>query len=292
MTKPRIAFLGLGIMGGGMARRLLAAGYPLAVYNRDRSKSASLAAEGAAVAESPREAVRGAEVVFSMVADDDASRAMWLGVNGALAGADRGAVMVECSTLTVAWVKDLACAVTAAGGEFIDAPVAGSKQAAAGGDLNFIVGGNDGAVERIRPALMVMGKSVTHMGPAGSGALVKLLNNFLAGVHVAAFAEALAWLERTEVDPSKAVAFLMDGAAASPVTKVVAARMQAEDYSPNFFLRLMAKDLTYAIGEAAEKKVELRAATTAVKRFNEAIVAGQGDEDMAAIVKSVRAAKG
>ena len=146
-------------------------------------------------------------------------------------------------------------------------------------------------MEKIRPALMVMGKTITQVGPTGSGALVKLLNNFLAGVHVAAFAEALAWLERTGLDRTKAVAFLMEGAAASPVTKVVAARMTAEDYSPNFFLRLMAKDLGYALREAAGKQVTLRTAATALDRFQAAIANGHGDEDMAAIVKTARAEK-
>jgi 3-hydroxyisobutyrate dehydrogenase len=289
--EPRIAFLGLGIMGGGMARRLRAAGFPISVYNRNQTKAVPLAAVGAVVASSPREAAKGADVIISMVADDDASRAMWLGAEGALDGASRGAVMIECSTLTVSWVNELKNAVAAAGGELVDAPVTGSKQAAAAGELNFIVGGNEKTVERIRPIFLAMGKKIAHLGPTGSGALVKLLNNFLAGVHVAAYAEALAWLERTGVDPAKAVAFLMEGAAASPVTKVVAARIAAEDYTPNFFLHLMAKDLRYAIGEAAQKKVDLRTATTALERFLEAMSAGRGDEDMAAVVKTVRTEK-
>src|SRR5688572_29884191 len=105
--QPRIAFLGLGIMGGGMARRLLDAGFPLSVYNRNPEKATALAAAGARVAKSPRDAAMGAEIVFSMVADDVASRAMWLGEAGAIAGASDGAVLVECSTLTIAWVNEL-----------------------------------------------------------------------------------------------------------------------------------------------------------------------------------------
>jgi 3-hydroxyisobutyrate dehydrogenase len=287
MELPRIAFLGLGIMGGGMARRLCAAKFPVAVYNRNRAKTASFSSD-ALVAHTPREAATRADIIVSMVADDNASRAMWLGPDGALAGASRSAVMIECSTLTVAWVNELSAAVRATGGEFVDAPVTGSKQAAAGGELNFILGGSSDAVEKVRPVLMAMGKSITHVGPTGSGALVKLLNNFLAGVHVAAMGEALAWLEQTGLDRAKAMTFLLEGAAASPVMKVVAARMMAEDYAPNFFLRLMVKDLNYAIGEAAQKKVALRTATAAIERFREAMAAGHGDEDMAAIIKAVR----
>jgi 3-hydroxyisobutyrate dehydrogenase len=288
MSTPRIAFLGLGLMGGGMARRLLGAGFAVTVFNRTPARAEPLAAAGARVAGSPREAAAGAEVVFSMVADDAASRAMWLGPDGAIAGAARGAVLVECSTLTVAWVQELAQAAAAAGAECIDAPVTGSKNQAAAGELNFLTGGNAAALETIRPALNAMGRSVTHLGPTGSGALLKLINNFLAGVHVAATAEAVAWIERTELDRAQAIAFLSDSAVGSPVTKTVAARMCAPDFTPNFFLRLMAKDLGYASGEAAKAGQQLTSASMARDVFQRAIAAGHGDKDMSAVVEPLR----
>lgn len=288
MSTPRIAFLGLGLMGGGMARRLLGAGFSVTVFNRNPARAEPLAAAGARVAGSPREAAAGAEVVFSMVADDAASRAIWLGPDGAIAGAARGAVLVECSTLTVAWVQELAQAAAAAGAECIDAPVTGSKNQAAAGELNFLTGGNAAALETIRPALNAMGRSVTHLGPTGSGALLKLINNFLAGVHVAATAEAVAWIERTELDRAQAIAFLSDSAVGSPVTKTVAARMCAPDFTPNFFLRLMAKDLGYASGEAAKAGQQLTSAAMARDVFQRAIAAGHGDKDMSAVVEPLR----
>jgi 3-hydroxyisobutyrate dehydrogenase len=288
MSTPRIAFLGLGLMGGGMARRLLGAGFAVTVFNRNPARAEPLAAAGARVAGSPREAAAGAEVVFSMVADDAASRAIWLGPDGAIAGAARGAVLVECSTLTVAWVQELAQAAAAAGAECIDAPVTGSKNQAAAGELNFLTGGNAAALETIRPALNAMGRSVTHLGPTGSGALLKLINNFLAGVHVAATAEAVAWIERTELDRAQAIAFLSDSAVGSPVTKTVAARMCAPDFTPNFFLRLMAKDLGYASGEAAKAGQQLTSAAMARDVFQRAIAAGHGDKDMSAVVEPLR----
>jgi 3-hydroxyisobutyrate dehydrogenase len=288
MSTPRIAFLGLGLMGGGMARRLLGAGFAVTVFNRTPARAEPLAAAGARVAGSPREAAAGAEVVFSMVADDAASRAMWLGPDGAIAGAARGAVLVECSTLTVAWVQELAQAAAAAGAECIDAPVTGSKNQAAAGELNFLTGGNAAALETIRPALNAMGRSVTHLGPTGSGALLKLINNFLAGVHVAATAEAVAWIERTELDRAQAIAFLSDSAVGSPVTKTVAARMCTPDFTPNFFLRLMAKDLGYASGEAAKAGQQLTSAAMARDVFQRAIAAGHGDKDMSAVVEPLR----
>lgn len=271
-----------------MARRLIGAGFPLAVHNRSPEKAAALVADGARLAASPREAAAGADIVVSMVADDTASRSMWLGAEGALAGLARGAVAVECSTLTVAWVRELAWEVAERGGEFVDAPVTGSKDAAASGALNFLVGGGAAALEKIRPALTVMGRSVTHLGPTGSGAMVKLVNNFVAGVQVAAFAEALTWLERSGVARDPAVAFLLEGAAASPITKVVASRMLAGDYAPHFLLRLMTKDLGYALDEAGHQGVALATAEAALGRFRAAIAAGLGDKDMAAIVEGVR----
>src|SRR5688572_8039421 len=131
MTPPRIAFLGLGIMGGGMARRLLGAGFPVTVYNRNRSRAEPLVNAGARIADTPRDAALDADVIIAMVADDTASRALWLGDDGALAGAKKGAACIESSTLTVSWVQELARAASAAGCAFVDAPVTGSKGAAA-----------------------------------------------------------------------------------------------------------------------------------------------------------------
>ncbi len=289
MNQPRIAFLGLGIMGGGMARRLLGAGFAVTVYNRNRTKSEALAAAGARVATTAREAAAAADIVFCMVADDAASRTLWLGADGALAGAARGAIAVDCSTLTVGWVKELAAAAAARGVEFADAPVTGSKNQAAAGELNFLVGGSASALEKIRPALNAMGRSVTHLGPTGSGALLKLINNFMAGVHVAAMAEAFAWMERTGLNRAQALAFLSESAVGSPVTKTIAARINAADFTPNFFLNLMAKDLSYAVGEAAKSGQTLTTAATALQRFRAAIAAGHGEKDMAAVVEAARA---
>src|SRR6266536_2185646 len=131
MSKPRVAILGLGIMGGGVATRLLSADFPLSVYNRSREKSAVLAKSGAFVASSPREAAARAEIVISMVADDIASRTVWLGEAGALAGAHAGSLLLETSTLSVEWVKELAAMATQKKCEFLDAPVTGTKPHAA-----------------------------------------------------------------------------------------------------------------------------------------------------------------
>ncbi len=289
MTKPRVAFLGLGIMGTGMARRLLGAGITLAVYNRNPAKSAVLVGEGARAATTARDAAAGAEVVLCMVADDAASRAMWLGVDGALAGVPKGAIVVDCSTLSVGWVHELAQAVNLCGCEFVDAPVTGSKSHAAAGELNFIIGGSLAALEKIRPVLAPMCKSITHLGPTGSGALVKLINNFVCGVQVASIAEALALIERSGLDRAKALSVLIDGAPGSPLVKTMAARMTVSNFTPNFLLKLMAKDLGYALQEGNARGLKPATAAAALGIFEQAIAAGHGTKDMSAVIELLRA---
>jgi 3-hydroxyisobutyrate dehydrogenase len=287
---PRVAFLGLGIMGTGMAGRLLAAGYPLTVYNRSVDKTRPLADAGALVADSPRDAASNADVIFAMVADDAASRALWEGDSGALAGARRGAILVESSTVTTKRISDLADAAARAGCTLVDAPVTGSKPQAAAGELTFLVGAPDDALARIRPALEVMGKTIHHLGPTGSGALVKLINNFLCGVQAASLAEAISIIERSSLDRRRALDAIISGSPGSPVMKTLAARMTAPDFTPNFYLHLLAKDMRYAIAEGESRGVPMRTAETALGLLESAIAHGDGDRDMAAVVEQFRSA--
>jgi 3-hydroxyisobutyrate dehydrogenase len=281
-----VAILGLGIMGSGMASRLLAANFPLSVYNRDREKCLALEADGAVVAATPRDAASRSKIVVSMVADDAASRNVWLGESGALAGASADSILIESGTLTIGWIRELAAAAAAHGCQFLDAPVTGSKPQAASGELLFLVGGAAEAVETARPAFSAMGRDVVHLGPIGSGALMKLINNFLCGVQVASFAEGLAFIDAAGLDRAKAIAILTGGAPGSGVVKRVAERVMADDFNPNFALRWMAKDLVYAIEGASGKGVALPIANAALARFQQAIAEGHGDEDFAAVTKS------
>jgi 3-hydroxyisobutyrate dehydrogenase len=290
MPQTRLALIGLGLMGSGMARRLLGAGFPLTVYNRNRERASPLATEGAHVAASPREAAAGADIVLSMVADDDASRAVWLGDRGALAGAARGSVLVESSTLTVGWIEELAREAAARGCELLDAPVTGSRPHAASGELLFLVGGSASALETARPALSAMSRAIVHLGGTGSGALLKLVNNFMCGVQAASLAEALALIERSGLDRAKALEVLTTGAPGSPLVKTLSGRMTARDYAPNFLLRLMAKDLTYAIGEGRRHGLSLSTVASALDVLKQAVAEGHGEEDFSALVEPLRAA--
>jgi 3-hydroxyisobutyrate dehydrogenase len=288
MANPRVALLGLGLMGSGMARCLLGAGFPLSVYNRNRERAAPLAEEGAHVATSPREAASRADVIVAMVADDTASRSVWLGKDGALAGAARGTVLVECSTLTVAWIEELAREAAAAGCELLDAPVTGSKPQAAAGELLFLVGGSTDALERARPALAAMSRGIVHVGATGGGALLKLINNFLCGVQAASLAEALALIEKSGLDRTKSLEVLTAGAPGSPLIKTLAARMTTRDYTPNFSLRLAAKDMDYAAGEGRRHGVPLSTVGPVIDLYGQAIAAGHGEEDFAVVVEPLR----
>jgi 3-hydroxyisobutyrate dehydrogenase len=291
MSTPRIAFFGLGLMGSGMAWRLMGAGFPLSVFNRNRDKAAALVSGGATLADCPRDAVKGADIVISMVADDNASRSMWLGEQGALAGVARGVLLIESSTLTVGWVRELATAAAAQGCELLDAPVTGSKTQAEAGELNFLVGGSVAALERARPVLAVMSRSIVHLGTTGSGALVKLINNFVCGVQAASLAEALALIERAGLDRTKTLEVLTTGAPGSPLVKTLSARMIERNYAPNFLLPLMAKDLTYALAEGKKHSLELPTVAAALELFKGAIIAGDGDKDFSAIVEQFRRGK-
>jgi 3-hydroxyisobutyrate dehydrogenase len=288
MSKPRIAFLGLGIMGGGMARNLLTKGFPLTVFNRNPEKSKPFAAEGARVSDSPRVAAENADVIISMVADDNAARSLWLGQTGALAGAKAGTICIECSTVTVGWIHELAAAAQKQKCELLDAPVTGSKNQAASGELNFLVGGDSATLEKVRPVFSAMGKNISLLGPTGSGALVKLINNFVCGVQVASLAEALAMIERSGLDRARALEVLANGAPGSPLFKAVSVRMTTPDFTPNFLLRLMAKDLGYAITEGKKVSVELGTAAAALDSFQKSIAAGDGEKDIAAVVEKFR----
>jgi 3-hydroxyisobutyrate dehydrogenase len=283
-----IAVLGLGLMGTGMARRLLGAGFPVAVYNRTRSKAEALAADGARVADAPRDAANGADVVISMLADDVASRASWLGDEGALAALKPGAIVIESSTVSPAWIAELAAAAAKKNVELLDAPVTGSKSQAATGELNFLVGGSEATLEKARPVLAAMGKTVLHVGPSGSGAMMKLVNNFVCGVQAASLAEAMVWIERSGIDRDTAIQVLGNGAPGSPLVKTVSARMAKHDYTPNFHLELMRKDLDYSITEAARKGVDLTSAQMALAAFDRAIEEGHAHDDFASVVEPIR----
>jgi 3-hydroxyisobutyrate dehydrogenase len=271
-----------------MAANLLKAGFKLTVYNRTEAKAHPLVAAGARYAATPAEAAQGASIIIGMLADDAASREVWMGDDGALNSVGKSTIAIESSTVSPAWITELAALAAAHGAEFLDAPVTGSRTQAAEGQLTFLVGGSASVLETATPALKAMSKEIVHLGLTGSGARMKLINNFLCAVQAASFAEGLAWIERSGLDPQKAVALLTGGAPGSPMFRAMGDRMLNHNYTVNFLLRLLAKDVRYAQAEAAAWKLDLQTAEGPQRLFENAIAAGYGEQDMASVIELLR----
>ncbi len=284
----KVAILGLGTMGAGMASNLLKAGIPLTVYNRTGAKAQPFADKGARVATTPADAVKGASIVLSMLADDNASRDTWLGKDGALAAVESNAILIESSTVSPAWIAELSALAQRRGNELLDAPVTGSRTQSEGGQLSFLVGGSAAALASATPILNAMSKEIVHLGPIGSGAKMKLINNFLCGVQAASLAEALVWIERSGLDRDKSLAILKSGAPGSPLLGAMSTRMVNRDYTVNFLLRLLSKDMLYAGKEASSCNVALKTGETARALMEAAIAEGYGEQDMSSLVEPLR----
>jgi 3-hydroxyisobutyrate dehydrogenase len=247
-----------------------------------------LAHTSAVVADSPAEAARNSSVVLAMLADDAASRAAWLGQEGALAAMPSGSIAIECSTLSPDWIRALHEAVTHSCLRMAEAPVTGSRTQAEAGQLNFLVGAEHETLNAVTPILQCMSKEIVHLGPVGSGAQLKLINNFLCAVQVTSFAEALVWMERTGLRLDSALDFLKRGAPGSGILSAMSERMTHRTYDVNFLLRLMAKDLRYAHVAATQLGVNVSTSTPAQELFRHAEELGLGEKDMSAVVEVVR----
>ena len=280
-----VSILGLGAMGARMAARLLDAGHTVTVWNRTPERAAPLVAAGARVGASPRDAASGADIVVSMVTDDDASRAVWTGPEGALAGLATGAVAVESSTLSPAWTTDLAASVRDAGATFLDAPVAGSRPQADAGALIYLVGGDAEAVERVRPVFEVLGGAVHHVGPVGQGAAIKLAVNALYAVQVAAVAEQLAMLRAAGVDEARAAEVLGATPVASPAAVGAMGAIVARRFDPLFPIDLVEKDLRYAVAASRAGGAEAPVTEAARAVFGRAQEAGLGGDNITGVAQ-------
>lgn len=246
----RIAFLGLGKMGSGMAARLLAAGHSLAVYNRTASRAEPLAKRGARIAGSPRDAAENADVIIGMTADDESSRTLWLGAEGALCAANApDALAIECSTLSHDWVLELAAQVRARGFRYVDAPVTGLPDAAAAGTLTLLVGADPPDLDAARPVFASLATRVLHFGGVGQGTAYKLMVNLLGAVQIASAAEGVALAEAAGLDLRIVADAIASGQAASPQVVRNVRRFVAGDHTSNvtFTPALRLKDVEYAL---------------------------------------------
>ena len=214
-----VTVLGLGIMGSGIAHNVLKAGYPLTVYNRTKEKAAALIEAGAQWADSPALAAQHAEVVVSMVGDDDASRALWLGPDGAFSTMPIHSVAVECSTLSLDWIRAWHAEAQQHNLKSIESPVTGSKLAAESGTLTLLVGGDADVLAKARPVLSAFSNNIVHFGSATAGTLYKLINNLQGAIHLLALSEGLVMAERAGLNMSAVLESALSGAASSPMVK-------------------------------------------------------------------------
>jgi 3-hydroxyisobutyrate dehydrogenase len=279
-----IAFLGLGAMGSRMAAHLLKAGYDVTVWNRSPERAQALVALGAKVAATPRDAVRAAAAVISMVRDDEASRSVWLDeTHGALAAMRSHAFAVECSTLSVQWVKSLAQAAQLQGIRFIDAPVAGSRPQAEAAQLIFMAGGTADDVAAASELLKAMGASVHHAGDVGAGAAVKLMVNSLFAAQVAVMGELLGMASKLGVEPQRALDVMAATPTLSLAAKGASLGMLAKNFAPQFPVELVRKDMSYVLQEAQSAGTILPMISSVAHVLDLATDAGFADQNLTAI---------
>ncbi|PYM94258.1 MAG: NAD(P)-dependent oxidoreductase [Candidatus Rokuibacteriota bacterium] len=214
-----VGFVGLGTMGGRMARRLLDAGHPVVGYNRTPEKARALVAAGLTLEKSPRAVAESVDAVFSMVTDNDALRAIALGPDGVIAGLRPGAVWAEMSTVSPEVTRQLGTAVAARGATLIDAPVSGSPITLEAGQLSFMVGGDPAALEKVRPCLLAIGPTITHVGALGLAVTMKIATNLGLAVQMLAFSEAVVLAEKAGITRERAVEVLLKSVIASPMIK-------------------------------------------------------------------------
>jgi 3-hydroxyisobutyrate dehydrogenase len=247
-----VAFIGLGAMGSRMAMNLLAAGHSLRVFNRSKEKTKPFADKGAVVCDSPAAAAKGAEFVCSIVSDDVATRAVMLGEQGAVGAAAPGTILLDSSTNTPAMAREVSAAARAKGAFYLDAPVSGSLAQAQGKELVILVGGDKAAFDRALPVLGAMGRMVRRIGDSGAGATLKLINNMLSATLTAAIAEAAQAAEAANLDRDATLEVLGEGAAGSRLMKTKLPKIFKRDFSAQFQLELMDKDLRYFLALAQE----------------------------------------
>ncbi len=245
-----VAFVGLGAMGAPMASRLIEAGFSIRVFNRTPERMQPFVALGAVACSSIAETVASAQFVVVIVSDDEATRDVLLGSDGAIANARAGSLIIGSSTNTPALARELAAAALARQLAYLDAPVSGSVPQARAGELVFMVGGDAVAFERAAPLFSAMGRMSLHVGASGAGATMKLINNMISGAAIAALAEAVALARLAQLDPEVVLQVLCEGAAGSRVTRTKIPKMYSGDFSPQFKLELMDKDLRYFLGLA------------------------------------------
>jgi 3-hydroxyisobutyrate dehydrogenase-like beta-hydroxyacid dehydrogenase len=278
-----LGFVGLGTMGSRMAQRLLDAGHPVVGYNRTREKAKPLVDRGMRLADSPRAVSTAAEVVFSMVTDPEALRAVALGADGLVAGLRPGAVYVDMSTVSPNTTRELGAAVEARGAAMLDAPVSGSIATLEQGKLAIMVGGDPGVLERVQPYLAAIGPTITYVGPLGLAVTMKIAINLNLGVQMLAFSEAVLLAEKGGVPRERAVEALLKSVAASPMLQYRGPFVLKMPEVAWGSVQMMAKDLRLALDLGRTAGAPLPSTALTHELYTAARALGLGGDDMAAV---------
>jgi 3-hydroxyisobutyrate dehydrogenase len=286
------AVLGTGIMGAAMARNLLAAGLEVRVWNRSREKAEPLADDGAKVADSPSEAADGAGLVLTMLADADAVAEAAGGENGALSALPDDGVWLQMSTVGLEGHERLAGIADERGVAYVDAPVLGTKEPAEQGQLIVLASGPEEVHERCEPVFDAVGSKTLWLGPAGAGSSLKLVtNNWIVGL-LGALAETVSLAEAVGVDSSQFLQAIEGGPLDVPYAQMKGQMMIEEEFSTSFSAKLARKDAGLVLDAAEASGLRLPITEAVAAHFDEAIDAGHGDDDMAAIYQSARPDRG
>jgi 2-hydroxy-3-oxopropionate reductase len=285
----RVGFIGLGIMGKPMARRLLDAGWELTVHSRSPGPVDELVAAGATAAGTPSQVARASDVVVTMLPDTPDVQEVVLGADGVAAGAAAGSLVIDMSSIDPGPARELASALAERGVAMLDAPVSGGERGAIDGTLSIMVGGPEEAFARAEPLFAALGSTIVHVGSAGAGQVTKACNQLVVAATIEAVAEALVLAERSGVDPARVRAALLGGFAGSKILEVHGQRMLDGDYTPGFRARLHAKDARIVLEAADAAGAPVPSFETVARQLHAVLDAGDGDLDHSALHKQLRA---
>lgn len=287
MAKPKIGFIGLGIMGKPMAGHLINAGYELTVHNRSQAAVDELVAKGANASRSPKEVAQSSDIVITMLPDSPDVELVALGENGIVEGAHDGLIFVDMSTIAPSVTTAIGEALAAKGVKSLDAPVSGGDVGAQNAALSIMVGGDEDTFNTVKPLFDVMGKSAILCGPLSSGQTVKACNQILVAVTIAGVSEALTLGAKAGVDPLKIVQVLSGGLARCGVLENRGERMVNGDFDPGFRIRLHYKDLNIVQKAGNDFGVPLPVTSEVFELFKTAMVKGRGELDHSGLLTVV-----
>lgn len=285
--KEKIGFIGLGIMGLAMSRNLLQAGFDLAVWNRTQAKAQALVADGAGMADSPRELASQCDVIVICVSDTPDVQAVILGEHGVIKGARSGSLVIDCSTISPKVARELADRLAEQNVAMLDAPISGGSEGAAKGTLSIMVGGKAADFHRAMPVFQAMGKSITHVGGHGAGQMVKLVNQILVVGNAQAMCEALIFAQAGGLDLEKAYQAVKDGAAGSWMFTNRGRQIIDRDFRPGFMIDLQQKDLRLALEAADELGAPLPGTAMIFQFYRTLQKTGLGKEGNHGLVKAL-----